>query len=254
MKVMPIRKQSPIEIKTTEVHMCTLSVRLNILSRVPFFRDLHSENLEAINQLFHEEGFDANEIICHAGDQSNRLFVVAEGRVKLLQHSFSGKNILLDMLMPGEYFGRYSRQADAVYTETAQAQTRSCILVIDREKFQQVLNQYPSVALRVIDIMAQRLQSANERVHQLSTMAVENRIASVLLMLSEKFGEKRKIGWLIQVPLTREDLADMTGTTIESTSRVMSEFRKDGLVQSGRGWVAVVNKEELRVISEKYLE
>lgn len=247
---MATRRHSPLKIKSTEAHQCTLSTRLHILSQVPFFQDLSVNDLEKVNALFHEKGFETGEVICFAGDPARQIFVVAEGRVKLTQHALTGKNILLDMLTPGEFFGRYSRDEGALNIETAQAQTKSCVLVINREDFQGVLNQYPLAALRVIDIMAERLQTAHERVHQLSAMAVDARIASVLLTLSKKFGEKRRGSLLIQVPLTREDLSEMAGTTIESASRVMSDLRKNGLIHSGRGWVAVVDTAGLQELTK----
>jgi CRP-like cAMP-binding protein len=89
--------------------------------------------------------------------------------------------------------------------------------------------------------MAERLQTAHETIRQLSAFPVERRIASVLLKLSEKLGEAHDEGLLIQVPLARQDLADMAGTTVESASRVMSQFQKQGLIRSGRQWVAITD-------------
>ncbi len=158
------------------------------------------------------------------------------------------------MLTTGEFFGAFSGQGTDVYIETAQALSPSCILAISRETFQQILKRHPAVALKVIDIMAARLRTANERVHQLSTLPVEGRIASILLMLGAKFGETSEVGLLLQVPLTRDDLAGMAGTTTESASRVMSQLQKDGLIRSGRGWVAVTDRERLQAIAGKELE
>ena len=234
--------------------MCTISERLKILRRVPFFQDLTPADLEWVNSLFHQEDFKVDEVICLSGEPADRFFVIADGRVKLLRHSLTGRDILLDLLTPGEFFGNLSGQGHDVYPETAQAQFPCCILVTGRENFQQILKRHPNVALKVIDIMARRLQAANERVHQLSALPVDGRIASVLLMLGDKFGEKRQVGLLLQVPLSREDLAGMTGTTTESASRVMSQFQKDGLIRSGRGWVAVTDREGLEAIAGKELE
>jgi len=233
--------------------MCTTSARLKILRQIPFFRDLTSVDLEWVNSLFHEEDFKVDEVISHSGEPAERFFVVADGRVKLLHHSLTGRDILLDLLTPGEFFGAYSGQENDAYPETAQAQSPCCILVIGRETFQQIIKQHPTVALKLIDIMAKRLQTANERVHQLSALPVDGRIASILLMLSDKFGEKREVGWLLQVPLSRDDLAGMTGTTTESASRVMSQFQKDGLIRSGRGWVALMDREGLEAVAGKEL-
>jgi CRP-like cAMP-binding protein len=251
---MAVRKRSPLEIKTTEVSQCTISERLRILGKVPFFQDLSSSDLEWVNSQFHQQDYRVDEAIYLSAEPAEQFFVVADGRVKLLRHSLTGRDILLDLLTSGEYFGAHSMQGKDVYPDTAQAQTDCCILVISRAKFQQVLERYPSVSLKMIEIMARRLLSANERVHQLSAMPTESRIASLLLMLVEKFGEHGEHGLLLQVPLSREDLAGMAGTTTETASRVMSQFQRDGLIKSGREWVAVTNLESLREIAGSELE
>jgi len=245
------RKRSPLDIKTTEAHQCSIALRLKILGQVPFFRDLTTPDHEWINSLFHEKDFEKDEVICFSGDPAEQLFIIADGRVKLLRHSLSGKEILLDLLTPGEFFGALSGLGNDVYPETAQAHTPCCILVVGREVFLQVLKRYPMVALKLIDIMAVRLRTANERLHQLSALAVDARIASILLMLVDKFGEKKGSEYLLQVPLSREDLAGMTGATTESASRAMSRFQKNGLIRSGRGWVAVIDLDGLESIAAK---
>ena len=252
--LMATKKRSPLQIKTTEVHMCTVSTRLKILKQLPFFHDLPSTDFNWINDLFHERDYDVDQVICLSGEPAKKLFVVADGRVRLLRHSLTGKDILLDLLTSGEFFGAISGLGNEVYPDTAQAHSPCCILEVDREAFQQVLKRHPSVALTVIDIMAKRLRMANEHVQQLSALAVDARIASLLLMLGAKFGEQQEVGVLLQVPLSREDLAGMAGTTIESTSRVMSRFQKDGLIRAGRGWVAVTDEAGLRAIAGKELE
>lgn len=229
--------------------MCTPTARLEILSRTPFFKGLQTSEIAWIGTKFHDADFKVDEVICRSGDPADQFFVVADGRVRLLQHSLSGKDVLLDLLTTGDFFGSFSGENDDFYTETGQAHSACCIQVISREGFQQILERYPTVAMKVIDIMSKRLQKANERVHQLSSLPVEGRIASILLMLGSKFGERRGTELLLQVPLTRENLAGMTATTIESTSRVMSEFQKGGLIRSGRGWVALKDQESLENIA-----
>lgn len=243
-----------MKIKTTEVHLCTVTSRLRILRQVPFFQDMTSADLEWVNSLFHQEDFKVDQVICLSGEPAERFYVVAEGRVRLLQNSLSGRDILLDLLTSGEFFGAFSGQGGDYYPDTAQAHSPCCILVIGRETIQQVLKRHPAVALKVIDIMAARLQSANVRLHQLSALPVEGRIASLLLMLGDKFGEQRQDGLLLQVPLSREDLAGMTGTTTESASRVMSQFQKYGLIRSGRGWVALTDRAGIEAIAGQELE
>src|SRR5690606_3742453 len=121
------------------------------------------------------------------------------------------------------------------------AHTACCVLGIGAEDFQAILQNYPMVATVTLTIMAQRLQAAHETIRQLSAFPVAQRIASVLLKLADKLGEQSAEGLLIQTPLSRQDLADMTGTTLETASRIMSDFQKQGLIRSGRQWVAIAD-------------
>src|SRR5699024_54033 len=103
----------------------------------------------------------------------------------------------------------------------------------------------------VLDIMAERLQTSQDRVRQLTTLPVEQRIANILVTLCDKFGEDSKRGKLLQLPLSRKDLADMAGTSTETASRIMSQFQEEGLITSGRQWVAINDREQLSKISEE---
>ena len=103
----------------------------------------------------------------------------------------------------------------------------------------------------MLEITAARLQAAHERVRQLSAFPVEHRIAFTLLTLAEKFGEHQKGRLLIQTPLSRDDLAEMTGTTTESASRTISQLQKAGLIETGRQWVAITDRARLEAILEE---
>lgn len=239
------RRKSPIELEPVEPHMCTVEVRLEILSRVPFFSGLKPHELEAVNAMFVERGYTAGEYLYHEGDPAERLYVVADGRVKLLRHGDGEKDVLLDLLVPGEYFGSLSFEEDDEYTDTALAHTPVCSLSIDRQRFRQILDRYPDVALRVLRILNRRLLDAQEAVRMLSALPVDRRIAHTLLKLAAKLGKQQAQGILIETPLSRDDLAQMTGATTETVSRVLSQFQKEGLIESGRQWVAIADRDRL---------
>jgi CRP-like cAMP-binding protein len=238
---MSSRRKSPLELETIQPHMCSIELRLKILEQVPFFTELPHQAIEKINQDFIERGFTAGETIYFAGDPANHFYVVADGNVKLLRHSWEGKDILLDLLTPGEFFGSLSTIEEGIYPDTAQAMTPACVLTISTQDFRSILERYPTVAIKVLDIITSRLKIAHDTIRQLSAFSVEKRVAHTLLKLGRKLGKPEEVGLLIQAPLSRDDLAEMTGTTTESASRVMSQFQKDGLVESGRQWVAIKN-------------
>lgn len=246
---MSTRRKTPVQVEIVEPAACSVELRLSILRRVPFFHGLSDSEIRTLNEQFREYGFQSGESIYFNGETATSLYVVAAGQVKLLRHSLEGQDVLLDILKPGDYFGSLSTLAEDAYPDTAQAHTAVCVLRISSETFRILLQQHPSVALAVLDITARRLQETQEIVHRLSVDSVERRIAAVLLKLAHKLGKISDEGILIQMPLSRDDLAQMTGTTTETASRIISQFQKEGLVHTGRQWIAITNKSGLEKIA-----
>ena len=251
---MKSRRKSPVNLITTEPHNCSIHLRLNILSRLPFFAGLSREEMEAVNRHFVDVGYDAGETVYLAGDPAERLFVVADGKVKLMQHGVNARNVLLDILTSGEFFGNLAALGVAAYSDTAQAQIHSCILSVRSDSFRQILNDHPELAFKSLQIMAQRLEAANRRVLQLSSMPLEKRIAVTLLQLVRKIGRQTEDMLLINTPLSRDELAEMTGATPETVSRVMSQWQNEGLIESGRQWVGVTNLKALEGLAAEELK
>lgn len=246
---MATRRKSPVNTTSTEAHYCSIDLRLKILGRLPFFAGLPRKAITEINQRFVEVGFQPGETVYAAGDPAERLFVVADGKVKLLQHAAGGRNVLLDILASGDFFGNLAVLGVTEYPDTALAQTSSCVLSIRSDDFRQVLDAHPQLALKTLAVMAERLNAANQRVLQLSALPVEKRIALALLKLGEKLGRAQEDGLLIDVPLSRDELAEMTGTTTETVSRVMSQFQARGVVAGGRQWVAITDRNQLEALA-----
>lgn len=239
------RRKTPLKTVKNEIHSCTPVLRLNILHNLPFFNSLSHEEVTEINKIFNDIGYVVDETIYRMGDRSTRLYVVASGSIKLIKHNADGKEVLMDILKQGEFFGSLDPFGITYYQETAIAQQSSCIMKIDSEDFRTILQKYPVVSLRVLDITAKRLLEAQERIKQLSAHSVENRIAYTLLKLGQKLGEQNENGILIQIPLSRYDIAGMAGTTPETASRIISKFKSANILQTGRKWTIIKNIERL---------
>lgn len=245
------RRTTPLKLSKIEGHHCTVDLRLEKLSRVPFFSHLDSETLSKVHKQFNATHFAEGESIYFQDEIAAFLRVVVHGSVKLIRQTSDGKDILLDMLKPGEFFGSLAASGNAVYQETAIAQTNCCVLSIGMNAFRELLQTYPSVSVAVLDITAERLHSSQEIISQLTTLSVEKRIANILSALAMKFGEEIEDGILIQLPLSRKDLADMAGTSTETASRIMSRLQQDGIITTGRQWVAVQDLKMLKSAAEE---
>ena len=231
--------------------VCSLDYRLKIIGRLPFFRHLPSEVIVEINRLFEDRDVPAEQAIYFEGDPGEHLYLVAMGKVKLLRHTGAGRDVLLDILRGGEYFGSLTILGGRGYTETAMAQTDCCILQISSSNFEKILNHYPDVSLKVLQAVGKRLEESQEIVKQLSTYSADQRVAAALIRLAKKMGEQKDEGMLIQLPFSRQDLAAMTGATVETVSRVMSRFSGDGLVTTGRKWVEIRDLEGLERVAKE---
>src|SRR5690606_19822243 len=141
-------RKTPIEQPRIKGHHCTMDVRICRLSRVPFFSGLDRETVEQISEKFSAHHFTEEEVIYHQQETATWLRIVVFGSVRLIHHTDEGKDILLDLLQPGEYFGTLPLLGEDTYRETAYAHTDSCIMSISQPEFEKILLQYPAVAIR----------------------------------------------------------------------------------------------------------
>jgi CRP-like cAMP-binding protein len=248
---MPAQKTTPLTTETVQPQQCSHSHRLALLAKAPYFASLPAPDLARINVFFQEDDYSPDSPIYFAGQPATRLYMVAAGKVKLIRHTLGGQDVLLDILALGDFFGSLSILGDACYADTAQALTQVCALGIGVQEFQAILLRYPAVAVAVLQVTAQRLQAAHETIRQLSAFPVERRIAAILLALGDKLGEASEHGLLLQVPLTRQELADMAGATVETASRVVSRLEHAGLLHTGRQWIAIADVAGLAALARE---
>lgn len=239
------RRTIPLR-EITLPHRCPRPVRMYVLARAPYFLGLSEEELDRIDGLMQTSSWAAGDYLYHAGDRADSLYVVAEGRVKLSQVTADGTETVTDILVPGELFGAMSSVGEPYHQQSASALVGSCTLRIDQGDFRQVLASQPRVGLRVLDDVAARLIRAQSDIGGQVTETVPQRTATALLRLADKLGEDRgPRGTLLEVPLSRADLAGLARSTPESVSRVMSRWKKEGVVDSGRRWTALLDRQRL---------
>jgi CRP-like cAMP-binding protein len=243
------RRSTPLDVEAAEPEHCTLDRRLTLLGQVPFFAGLAHADVARINLSFHDRGFEAGDPIYAAGDEANRLYVVLTGKVKVVRHTLAGQDVVMDLLGSGDFFGTLSALGDDAYPDTAYAQTGCCVISVEAADLHAIMQRYPPVALAVLEIVQERLRAAQDLVRQLSAEPVESRIAAALLRLADRMGVVEGERILIQTPLSRQDLADMVGTPIETASRVVSQFRKAGLIESGRQWIVILDRRKLAALA-----
>lgn len=239
------RRTIPVR-EITLPHRCPLPVRMRVLSRAPYFQGLSEDAILGIDRRMRTSSWAAGSSLYRAGDPASALYVVAEGRVKLSQVTAGGTETVADILVPGELFGAMGTLGEPYHSHTATALVGSCTLRIDQDDFREVLVEHPRVALRVLEDVAARLARAQADIGGQTTDTVPQRVATALLRLADKLGEDSGDGAvMLEVPLSRSDLAGLARSTPESVSRVMSRWKKEGVVDSGRRWTALLDRERL---------
>ena len=224
--------------------------RRDILQAMPFFAGLSERDWEKVIDLFSERQYQKDDYIFLEGEAPEALYIIRTGKVKVLRHSTDGKDVVLRVGGVGHLLGTVAVFDGGGYPGTAQVIEECTALVIARNDCLTLVNRYPVFALAVISDLGSRLRSSAEQIRSLAVERVEQRIARVLLKLAESAGSDSPEGRVIEMPLTRQDVADMTGTTVETAIRVMSKFRRLELIKTRRGKVVLVELAALQEISE----
>ncbi len=216
--------------------------KAGILKQSFIFSSLKEDELAELAGLAIEQSFMPGEFIFWDGDAPEWFYIIAEGRVKVVKHSSLGKEFIIAFFGPGEMFGEVAVFENKPYPASSQAVAETKVLGIKREDFLSFLAHRPQVALRIISILGGRLRDAQSRLKDLAGERVEQRLARTLLMLSAKLGST--------LPFTRQEIADMAGTTTETAIRFMSRLKDGGIIRSTRGKIIILNETKLRLLSE----
>jgi len=216
--------------------------RVSILKKSLIFSGLNDEEITELARLCAEKRLTAGEFAFMEDDPPDWFFLVATGKIKAVKTSSAGKDFIIAFFGPGEIFGEVAVFENRAYPASAQAVEDSTVLGIRRDDLLKFLSRRPEVALRIVSVLSGRLRMASNRLRDLAGERVEQRIARVLLMLSSRLGS--------QLPFTRQDIADMAGTTTESAIRFLSSLNTRKITRSVRGRIVILDELKLRLLAE----
>ena len=222
------------------------------LRRVSVFKDATDEDLK----LFAEKGvlrsIEEGEFFFFQGDPARYLYVLVKGRAKLLQTSPAGQQVNLRTLSEWQMFGALGAvRENALYPATAQALEPSTALAIESDFLKEMLQTRPQLSINLMHLMTGYIMEMQERYRELATERVERRVASTILRFAEQFGKPLKEKEMtVELPISRQDVAEAAGTTIFTVSRVLADWERRGFVEAGRERVVIRNPQELVQISE----
>lgn len=212
---------------------------IETLKKSQTFSCLTDTELKLVNRFFEKLNYKNNAHIFMEGDPSDWFYIVANGEVKILKHTLAGKDIILEIMSQGDMFGGVAVLDKKPFPATAQAMEQTTVIRISRQNLLEIMEEYPILKLETVKYFSDRLRDAHEMLKNIATERTERRIASLLLKLSEKIGVEEADYKKIDFPLTRQEISEMVGTTVETCIRIMSKFQKQGMVKSSGGKILI---------------
>ena len=223
---------------------------LELLGRAPLFRGAGAAELEAALAVASRRRLEKGGFFFHQDEPAEFFYVIIEGQVRLSQLTPEGHQVIIHFMGPGEGMGIIVALSKTYYPLSAEVVTDCLALRWDYATTISLMEQYPRVGLNGLRLVAGRFQDLQDRYRELSTERVERRIARALLRLARQTGRRTEAGVLIDIPLRRQDLGEMTGTTLYTVSRTLSSWEQQGFIETGRERIVIREPHSLVSIAE----
>jgi len=220
------------------------------LGSLDLFLDLSPAALTEVTALTRVRHLPKDGRVFEQGEPAERAHALIDGGVRISQSGSDGGQVLIRFIGPGEMFGTVALFTDQRYPADAVAMVESLEVSWSEADLRDLLHRHPRIAMNVIRIIGKRLKEAQERVRELSTQRVERRVAHALLRLVRQAGQIAQGGTAIDFPLRRKDVADISGTTLHTVSRILTAWEKAGLVVSHRQRLTVRDAARIMCIAE----
>lgn len=217
------------------VHSC--------VSLVPIFNHLEKEQMDEISATAHTRRFKKGELIYQPLDESDSLYIVHKGFVRIYRLTESGKEQLVRFLGPGDFTGEMALFRSSLHDSFAEATRDTAVCVITKDDLQPLLATYPAISLKILAEFSNRLEQSERQTTLVATEKVENRLAMFLVELLEEGSN------IATLPMTKKDLASFLGTTPETISRKLGSLEDRGLIkQISNKEIAIMDADELLLV------
>lgn len=221
-----------------------MKVDVSFLRNVALFSELDDQELASVSEMFRQQKYKRNEIVFFEEDTGKYMYIVKEGRVKVSRLLPSGKEMILAFHEAGEYFGEMSLIDGGTTPATVTAVGPATILFMSRQEFSALLNN-PKINRSLLKMLCSRCRDAWTQIEVLTFNNADARIRTALYHLCQKKGVRTEKGTMISIHLTHKELADMTGISRETATRVLSHLQNGGIVTVQKRHFFIANPETL---------
>lgn len=227
-----------------------MAIDISQVRNLPLFRQMEPAALSRLLTRATPRRVVQGDAVFEQGAEATTFYLLLHGRLKVTQVTNDGQQVIVRVVHPGDLFGFARALARVDYPGTARAVVESIVVGWPMADWDAVVETNPRLAINAMQTIGQRLDEAHTRLREMSTQEVERRVAHAVLRLVEKAGRPAEGGTRIDFPITRQDIAEMTGTTLHTVSRVLSSWEGQGLVEGGRQKLTVTDAEGLARIAD----
>jgi CRP-like cAMP-binding protein len=218
----------------------------NDLKQVVVFQNATDDDLQLILQNSLIRSIEEGSFFFFQGDQAHYLYVLTSGQVKLMQSNSNGQQVNLRTINPWQMFGALGAvRAEATYPASAQTLDDSTALAIKSEFLHEMIKTRPYISFDLMALMTTYIQEMQTRYKELATERVEQRVANTLVRLAGQSGTKDRQNSGIELFFSCQDVAEMTGSTLYTVSRLLSEWERQGIIKTGREKIKILKPHEL---------
>ncbi|HEX9061187.1 MAG TPA: Crp/Fnr family transcriptional regulator, partial [Clostridia bacterium] len=225
---------------------CTIDNHMLCAGRVPIFSSLEKDELKQVVSLIQQRKYEKNSIIISEGSIPKNFIIVSKGKIKIYGNSPDGKEQILYILIDGDFFGaRYlihEKPADFIM----QAMEDTIVCTIEKQSFQGLLEKFPGISIKIMDVLCGRLEKMESMFRKISPKDVPSRINMMLLELSQKYGRRENGGVLIELPMSREEMANYIGVARETVSRKIASLKDEGIIE-------IISNRKILILDEEAL-
>ena len=201
---------------------------VDYLKHIDLFSSLTDDELSQISDKINIKYFKKSEIILYEQDTSRYMYMILKGQVKVFQTTKDGKEVFLALHKAGDFFGEMSLIDGKTSPATVIATEDSSIAIVSKNDFYTSINKEKKILINLLMILCSRLRESWETIQLLNLKNASDRIKILFLMLSNKYGEKTPDGMTLNIKLTHQEIADMTGMTRETVTRVIDKLLREG--------------------------
>ena len=218
---------------------------LKYLQKIPLFYGLAEEQLLEISSLLLERSYHKGRFIFMEGEPGEAIYILKSGLIKLTKRLEDGREHILHFVNAGEVFAEVVLFDGGNYPATSEVQEDSVVGVLRNKDIERVISKNPVMAVEMLRIMSRRLRTAQEKVMNLALHDTARRLAFALIKMAEDHGIKKSKGIFINMSLTNQELANLTGSSRETVNRMLNSFKRAGAIDVDRQQIVVLDKAKL---------